>query len=65
MREGLAEGEEFARRSKAEGDAAGEAFEVLNAAKFLADFAADDGLLQKMRDDPYVRDLMWRWAQSC
>ncbi len=22
-------------------------------------------LLRKMRDDPYVRDLMWRWAQSC
>jgi len=20
-------------------------------------------LLRKMRDDPYFRDLMWRWAQ--
>jgi len=29
-------------------DAAGEAFEILNAAEFLADFAADDGLLQEM-----------------
>jgi len=47
---GFAESEKFARRGEAEGDSAGEAFEVLNAAKFLADFTADDGLLKEVGD---------------
>jgi hypothetical protein len=34
----------------AEGDAAGEALEVLNAAKLFADFAADHGLLGEVGD---------------
>ena len=34
----------------AEGDAAGEAFEVLNAAQLFADFAAHDGLLDEVSD---------------
>src|SRR5260221_8726133 len=48
LRERFAEGYKFARTGVAEGDAASEAFEVLNAAQFLANFAADDGLLDQM-----------------
>src|SRR5258708_2130929 len=48
LREGFAEGEKFARGGETESDAAGEAFEILNAAEFLANFAADYGLLQEM-----------------
>jgi len=50
LREGLAEGKEFARRGEAESDAAGEALEILNAAKLFANFAADDGLFEEMFD---------------
>jgi hypothetical protein len=46
--EGFAEGKEFARGGEAERDAAGEALEVLNAAEFLANLAADNGLLEEM-----------------
>src|SRR5258708_21553100 len=50
LREGFAEGYEFAWTGVTEGDAASEAFEVLNAAQFLANFAADDGLLGEVSD---------------
>ena len=48
--ERFAKGDEFARHGLAEGDAAGDALEVLDVAKFLADFAANDGLFQEMLD---------------
>jgi class 3 adenylate cyclase len=48
--QGFAEGHEFAGSGLAEGDAAGEAFEVLNAAELLADFTADYCLLDEVRD---------------
>ena len=50
LSKGFAKGKEFARAGEAERDTAGEAFEVLNAAKLLANFAAHDGLLQEMGD---------------
>jgi len=48
LREGFAEREKFAWAARPRVMRAGEAFEILNAAEFLADFAADDGLLQEM-----------------
>ena len=50
MRQGAAESDKFARRGETQGDAAGQALEVENAAKLFADFAADDGLLDELGD---------------
>jgi hypothetical protein len=44
------ESNEFAGRSEAQGDAAGEAFEIEDAAKLFANFATADGLLDELRD---------------
>ena len=44
------QGNQFSRTGVAESDAAGEALEILNAAQFLADFAAHYSLLNKMGD---------------
>ena len=55
LRERFAKRDEFARRRKAERDAAGEAFEIEDAAKLFADFAADDGLLDELRDGAEAR----------
>src|SRR5882724_1680240 len=48
LRQGFTKRYQLAWAGLAESDAAGEAFKILNAAKLLADFAADDGLLNKM-----------------
>jgi len=48
LRQGFAEGYKFAWTRVAERDAAGQSLEVLNAAQFLANFAADDRLLDQM-----------------
>jgi len=48
--EGFAKGDEFAWAGLAESDSAGETFEVLNSAKFFADFAAHHGLLDEVGD---------------
>ena len=50
LRQRFAERHQFARASLAKSDAAGQAFEILNTAKLLADFTAHHGLLDKMAD---------------
>src|SRR5258707_10265360 len=46
----LAQRHEFARSRKTQGDAAGEPLKVEDAFEFLADFAADNGLLNEVRN---------------
>ena len=46
----FAESDQFAGASLAERDAAGEAFEILYATQFFADFASDDSLLHEVGD---------------
>ena len=48
LAEGLAQRDEFARSGQTEGDAAGEAFEVEDPAKFFSNFAAHDRLLNQV-----------------
>ena len=55
LRERFAQRDEFARRCEAERDAAGEAFEIEDAAELFADFAADYGLLDELRDGAVAR----------
>src|SRR5271165_939838 len=50
LRQRTAERDQFARRREAQSDAARKAFQVENAAEFLADFAADNRLLDELRD---------------
>src|SRR5205814_4517722 len=50
LRERLPQRHQFARRRKAQGDAAGEPFEVQDALELLADLSANDSLLDEVRD---------------
>ncbi len=53
--ERFAQRDEFARRCQAERDAACEAFEIEDASELFADFAADYGLLDELRDGAVTR----------
>src|SRR5437016_12859698 len=50
LRERLPQRHQFARGRKAQGDAAGEPFEIEDALELLANFAANNGLLDEVRN---------------
>src|SRR5438094_9227131 len=50
LRERLPQRNQFARRRKAQGDAAGEPFEIEDALELLANFTANNGLLDEVCD---------------